>query len=143
MSDEHLFQAAREASARADYSGANAVQIGCVIAYKKNILAKGWNTDKTHPQQAYYNQYRFKQHGNNYLPDKCHAEAAALNRISNLNGIDWNKVHVYVYRAYKDGSLAPSRPCPSCIAYLKSLHIKHLHYTTKDGYAHEEIKYDE
>ena len=60
MNDSHLFKAARKASRAASYSGVNAVKIGCVVAYKGTILAKGCNSDRTHPTQARYNIYRYK-----------------------------------------------------------------------------------
>lgn len=137
--DYHLFQAAREAARNADYSGANAVQIGCVAAYKGTILAKGCNSDKTHPVQKQYNVLRYKDIGNNYLPEKIHAETDVIRRIKDLD-IDKSKVHLYIYREFKNGNLAPSRCCPSCIAMLRASGIKHIHYTTQDGFAHEILK---
>lgn len=137
-SDYHLFQAAEDASHNANYSGANAVQIGCVIAYKGTILAKGYNSDKTHPVQKQFNQYRFEDNGPKYLPPKAHSELTALNKIKYLD-IDFSKVRLYVYRAYKDGRPALARPCPACIAYARALGVKHLFYTTNDGYCEEEL----
>jgi hypothetical protein len=54
------------------------------------------------------------------LPAKCHAETAVISKIKNLD-IDFSKVHVYLYREFKNGELGPSKPCPSCMAYLKSI----------------------
>ncbi len=139
MNDSHLFKAAKIVSESADYTGANAVQIGCVIVYKGTILAKGCNSDRTHPMQEHYNRFRFKQVGNRYLPSKVHSEIAALTKIKFLD-IDFSRVHIYIYRQFKDGSLALCRPCPACIAAIKKLGIKHLHYTTEDGYCHEVLE---
>lgn len=138
MNDAHLFKAARDCSKNADYSGGGKAKIGCVAVYKGTILAKGWNTDKTHSEQAYYNQWRYKDSANNYLPDKLHAEMSVLNRIKYLD-IDFSKLHLYVYREYRNGSLAPSRPCPSCLAAIKQLGIRNVHYTTLDGYCTEKL----
>lgn len=138
MNDDHLFNAAKICSKNADYSGGNKAQIGCVIAYKGSILAKGWNTNKTHSAQAYYNKWRFKACENNYLPDKCHSEVAALTKIKYLD-IDMSKVHIYIYREHKDGSLACARPCRACYAAIKEMGIKNIHYTNEDSYCHEKI----
>ena len=57
MNTQHMFDAARQVSLESDYSGGSQVQIGCIIAYKGSILAKGYNSDKTHPMQEHYNKY--------------------------------------------------------------------------------------
>lgn len=136
MNDAHLFKAAKEVSKKADYTGGNnIVQIGCVVAYKGTILAKGCNTDRTHTVQEIYNKYRYKDTGNKYLPAKCHSEVAALSKIKYLD-IDFSKVHVYVYRAYRNGGLANCKPCKACENYARALGIKHFHYTDESGYCH-------
>lgn len=30
--------------------------------------------------------------------------------------------------------------CPSCMAAIKDLGIRHIYYTTNDGYAYEEVE---
>lgn len=136
MSDEHLFKLARECSLQSDYSGS--ARIGCIVVYKHCVLAKGQNSNKTHTEQAKYNIWRYKNCGNRYLPDKSHAELAALVKIKYLD-IDFSKVHVYVYRELRDGSIAIAKPCPACMAAIKKMGIKHLHYTTNDGYCYEKL----
>ena len=32
-----------------------------------------------------------------------------------------------------------SRPCPSCLVAIKDMGIKHIYYTTDDGFAYEQI----
>lgn len=139
MNNEHLFKAAREASFAADYSGANAVKIGCVVAYRGTILAKGCNADRTHPTQERFNRFRYKDVGARYLPAKVHSEVAAVTKIKYLD-IDFSKVHVFVYRELKDGRLANSKPCAACLAYIRSLGIRHIHWTEESGYCHLKIK---
>lgn len=139
MSDSHLFKIARECSLKSDYkSGSSSARIGCVVVYKGTILAKSFNSDKTHTFQAKYNKWRYKDSDGRYLPSKAHAEIICLQKIKYLD-IDFSKVHIYVYRELKDGSLAMARPCPSCMAAIKELGIKHIHYTTCDGFAAERI----
>lgn len=140
MNDAHLFKAAHEASLKADYSGGSKTKLGTVVAYKGSILAKGWNSDKTHTRQAYYNRYRhFHQDKHNYLPSKIHSEIAALNKIKFLD-IDFSRIHVYVYRE-ANGKPAMARPCAACMAVIKKMGIKNIHYTTADGYAHERLNF--
>ncbi len=139
MNDAHLFKIARECSLKADYSGCGRARIGCVVVYNGSILAKGCNSDKTHTEQAKYNQWRFKDCGNRYLPSKTHAEIATLNRIKYLD-IDMSRVYVYIYRETRNGHLAMCRPCNACMAAIRQMGIKHILYTTDDGYAHEVLK---
>ena len=140
MKDSHLFKLARESSLKADYTGCSKVKIGCIVVYKGTILAKGCNSDKTHTFQARYNKWRYSEDENNrYLPAKIHAEADCLNKIKYLD-IDFSKVHVYVYRELRDGTVAMARPCPACMAAIKKMGIQNIHYTTDCGFAAERIK---
>lgn len=139
MNDKHMFKAAREISFDSDYNNGK-VRIGCVVTYKGTILARSCNTDKTHPVQDKYNVYRFNKNKNGYLPPKCHAEMLAISRIRYLD-IDFSKVHVFIYRELKSGELGMCRPCKACMAAIKEMGIKHIHYTTYDGYCHEVIDF--
>ena len=138
---ERYFKFAREASKRATYTGSHKFSpaIGAVAIYKGSIVATAWNTNKTSPLQARYNIYRFRD--SNTL-DKTHAEICLIQKLRWRFGdsIDWAKVYIYLYREYKDGTLAPSRPCPSCLALIKELGIKRIAYTTEDGYAEEKFR---
>jgi len=139
MNDSHLFKLARECSFHSDYKGCASARIGTVVVYKGSVLAKGFNSDRTHTSQAYYNKWRYKDEGNKYLPPKIHSELAALQKIQYLD-IDFSKIHVFVYRETKRGKLALARPCPSCMAAIKKMGIKNIHYTTNDGFAHERLQ---
>ena len=108
-------------------------RMGCVVTYKGRIISSGFNSNKTHPIQNKYNRIRFEETGS---PDSLHAEIHALSQIQNLD-IDWNKVTVYTYRIMKSREFGLAKPCKSCMAYIKSLGIKHICYTTNDGFAHE------
>ena len=138
MNDAHLFKIARECSLKADYSGCGRARVGCVVAYNGCVLVKGYNSDKTHTEQAKYNRWRYKDVGNRYLPCKQHAEIAALAKIKYLD-IDMSKIKVYVYRETRDGHVAIARPCNACIAAIRQMGIKHILYTTNDGFAHETL----
>lgn len=137
---ERYFKFAREAAHWADYQGTrSAPAIGAVAEYKGSLVAEAWNTNKTSPLQARYNVYRFRDAD---TPDKAHCETQLCQRLRWKfgDGINWSKVHIYLYREYKDGKLACSRPCQSCMAMLRDFGIKKIFYTTEDGYAEEKIK---
>lgn len=138
MNDLHYFKVAREVSFESDYSGGGRPRIGCIVVYKGAILAKGYNTDKTHTAQAQYNKWRYKKTDGRYLPDKCHAEVACIFKIQYLD-IDMSRVHVFIYRETRNGALAMARPCNACLHAIKDMGIKNIHYTTDSGYAYEKI----
>ena len=111
--------------------------IGACAEYKGTIVATAYNTNKTSPLQAKYNVYRFRAD----TPDKAHAEISLIQKLRWKFGdsIDWSKVHIYLYREYKDGNLGPSRPCPSCMTLMRELGIKKIYYTTEDGFVEEKF----
>ena len=139
--DAHLFKIARECSLMSDYtSNCSSARVGCITTYKGAILTKSFNSNKTHTIQAKYNKWRYNSDvEKKYLPSKIHAELGCIQRIKYLD-IDFSKVHIYIYRETKKGELAMARPCPSCMAAIKELGIRHIHYTTSDGYCYEKLK---
>lgn len=139
MNHEHYLDLAKECSERSDYTGCSGVHVGCVFVYHGTVLAKGWNSDKTHTFQREYNKIRFSAR-DGYYPDKLHAESAVLQRVKYLD-IDFSKATLYIYRGYKNGTPAMARCCPSCMAAAKSLHIGTIVYTTDAGYAIEKLQY--
>lgn len=131
-----FFRKAAEQAKKSDYVGPNSSPaVGCVISYKGTILALGHNSNKTSPIQKKYNRKRFADVG---TPDKLHAECSALTKIKFLD-IDFSKVQLYTYRELKSGKIANSRPCPSCMAMIKDMGIKHIYYTTNEGYCEERL----
>ena len=139
--NKRYFKFAREASKCATYHGSKnfAPAIGAVAIYKGTIAATAYNTNRTSPLQAKYNVYRYRDKD---TLAKSHAETSLIQRLRWKFGdsIDWSKVNIYLYREYKNGELAPSRPCPSCMAMLRELGIQNIYYTTENGYAKEEFK---
>ena len=140
--NERYFKFAREASLKADYKGSNACspRIGAVAVYKGSIVAEAFNTNKTSPIQARYNIYRFD---NDSVPAKQHCENLLYQRLRWTFGesLDWTKVDIYLYREYRNGKMASSRPCPSCMKLLKDdLKLKRVFYTTPDGVVEERFR---
>ena len=140
MMNKRYFKFAREAAMRATYRGTrSAPQIGAIAIYKKSIVAEAWNSNKTSPLQAQYNVYRYTDSD---TPAKIHCETALVQKLRWKFGdsIQWDKLEIYLYREYKDGSLAPSRPCPSCMAMLRNLGMKRIFYTTEEGFVEEKFR---
>lgn len=53
--DYQYFKKAKEISKNSDF---NKIHIGCIAVYQGNIIGVGYNSNKTHPVQKYYNKYR-------------------------------------------------------------------------------------
>lgn len=111
--------------------------VGCIAVYQGKIIGVGYNSEKTHPIQYYYNKYR-NNNRNEYFVPKLHAEINCINSIRHLD-INFQKIKLYIYRVLNDKPYGISRPCPSCMAAIKDFGIKNIYYTTDDGYAYEKI----
>lgn len=109
---------------------------GCVVTQRGRVLAAGFNSRKSHPQQQRYNQYRVFRDAPSPLPAQLHAELAALVQLRNSD-VDWGKVDVFVYRIRRDRPHGLARPCPACLRYLRDLGVHSIWYTTDDGACHE------
>lgn len=129
--DIHYFDKASKVAEISDFAKIN---IGCVAVYQGTIIGVGFNTNKTHPMQKKYNRYR---NGENFIP-KLHAEINCLNSIRYLD-INFSKVKLYIYRKRKSAKYGMCRPCPSCLAAIKDLGIKHIYYTTDEGFVYERM----
>lgn len=132
--DYRYFKKAESAASLSDF---HQIHFGCVAVYKCSIIGTGFNTNKTHPLQKYYNQFR-EEPGNNKFMPKLHAEINCLNQLKHLD-VDFSKVKLYIYRSRNDRHFSLARPCPSCMAAIKDLGIKHIYYTTDDGFAYEKV----
>ena len=132
-SDYKFFQKAYHAASISNYKKEH---IGCVAVYQGQIIGIGYNCNKTHPIQKFYNRYR---ENNCYMLPTLHAEINCLNQIKNLN-IKFSKVKLYIYRIRHDQPYGLARPCPSCMAAIKDLGIKNIYYTTNEGYSYERLK---
>ena len=126
--DMHYFVKASQVAEISDFAKIN---IGCIVVYQGTIIGLGFNTNKTHPMQKKYNRYR------NFTP-KLHAEINCLNSIRYLD-INFSKVKLYIYRKRKSVKYGICRPCPSCMAAIKDLGIKHVYYTTDEGFVYERM----
>lgn len=129
------FKAAKAMSELSDFKQ----QTGCVIIYKHKIISSGFNHHKSNPLQKKYNKYRFAD--DNADAHSVHAETDALLPLIKRKDIDFSHVSIYLYRQYKNGGLAPSRCCESCLALIRSLGIRYIYYTERNSYVSEELIY--
>lgn len=124
------FQEAYKCSVSSDFYKC---KTGCVAYYNGVVLARGWNSHKTHPLQNKYNKLRFSD------TDKfrccLHAEMMVVAKIRHLD-IDFAKVQIYVWRGEKDRPRL-SKPCAACEQALKDLGIKDVYYTGELSFIHE------
>lgn len=128
------FKAAKSMSELSDFKQHH---IGAVAVAGHKIISSGCNSMKTNPTQKRLNIHRFSVD----TPHTIHAELACLLPLINRKDINFNDVSLYIYREYKNGSTAISRPCLSCMALIKQLGIRKLYYTGDGSYIHEEIIY--
>lgn len=136
-----MFEKARQVAQTSTYGGHS---FGCVMTYKKHIIAMSSNSSKTHSMQKQYNRkYRKFKKSDKPIMDSGHAEILALADILYplAQSIDWRQVRVYVYRISPGRRLGMglARPCAACMAALRDKGVRHILYSTNDGYSHEEI----
>ena len=139
--DYRFFELARQEASRSSF---DRFHVGCVIVYKGHIIGRGTNSDKTHPLQKKYNKERhFNHNGTKPIKHSVHAEIAALSSIPYpiQENIDWSKVKIYTFRIAPGKKLRQglSRPCDACLAAIRDRGIRHIYYSTSDGFAREEI----
>jgi deoxycytidylate deaminase len=133
-SHKAYFKAAKAISELSDFPR---VKIGCCAVYKHKIISSGCNSIKTNPTQKRLNIHRFSVD----TPHTIHAELACLLPLINREDIDFRDVSLYVYREYKNGCTALSKPCPSCMAFIRELGIRKLYYSGDNSYINEELIY--
>lgn len=130
----------RKAKSMTELSDFNHIHIGCVAVYSRKIIGAGCNTYKTHPiQKEYDDKYRTLHNGDKVANlHALHAEINCLNSIK--KDVQWDKVELYIYRKMVKKPFGLARPCPACMAMIKDKGIKHIYYTTNDGFAYEHLE---
>ena len=126
-SQKRKFDIARAASIHGQHESA---RIGAAIFKKNELISVAFNSYKTHTRFNDVNSFHINK---TYV---LHAEMAAILKARrDLSGCD-----IFVYREYKNGSTAMSRPCNACYNALAEVGIKYVYYTTKDGFYKERIR---
>lgn len=136
--DLKYFELAKEEAELSDY---DRIHLGCIAVCGNTVISEGHNTQKTHPMQMIYNEYR-PLYDATKIHHSMHAEMMCLNKVQKLindKEVSASKIKLYIYRIRKDIPHGISRPCPACMARIKDMGIKHIYYTTDSGYAKEEI----
>lgn len=137
MSDYHINSPPNSSSGINKQS--KGARVDCIAVYGNRILSTGFNMDRTHPLQAKYNQFRMFNSPEKAI-HKLHAEIACLSPLLSIkNDLNWNKVSLYVYRSCNSREHGYARPCPACMKLIHDLGIRHVYYSTDDGYAYEQI----
>lgn len=138
--DMKMFDAARRVALQSDFDN---FHIGCVIVYKKHIIASACNTNKTSPKQKKYNRKRDFNKSSKPTKHSMHAEIRALSLIPYplQQTINWREVSVYTYRICRGKRLGHglARSCAGCMAAIKDLGIQDMYYTTDTGFCYEKI----
>lgn len=112
--------------------GRGKIGIGCAIVNGNYVVSEGVNKRKTHSVQQHYNNI-----SEYFAPvPNIHAEIDALIKSRNH---DLTGTEVFVYRELVGGSLGNCRPCRACMRALRDAGVKHIYYTTENGFHYERI----
>lgn len=125
--ERRFFNIAKEISKFSNFKP----HVGAVITQGKRIISTGFNSNKTHPLQHKYNIYRNFNDYASSVPLE-HAEVHALSHLIGKK-LPWDTFSIFVYREFKDGTPACSKPCEACDKLIKELGIKNIYYVDKNG----------
>lgn len=89
-------------------------KMSSVIVRKNRVIGTGFNQLKTHS----LSKHPFKS---------LHAEVHAVLKTTNKE--DLEGAEIYIYRENRYGLPALAKPCPYCLALLKEVGIKRMHYS--------------
>lgn len=109
-------------------------RVGAILVNKGRIIAKGFNSIKSHPLQKFYNNERTDI--TDSAPHYIHAEIDILKKFK---GEDLKGSEMFVYHIGKNGKQKLARPCAACMKAIKNHGIEVIHYSTEDGLATEYI----
>ena len=104
-------------------------KVGALILNKNKIVSQGVNQEKkTHPLQA-----KFAQLAGLDTKIYLHAEIAALVKCRS----ECDTIVVARLGGNTQEELRMSKPCPICRLALQEAGIKHVYYTTDEGFLYE------
>ena len=134
--DYKFFDVARKVALGSDFK----TKIGAVAVYGGKVIASAASSEKTHSLQAKYNRFRnFTLDCIDCLP-KVHAEIRLIAKLKKMQGIDYRRVYIYVYRLCKSREHGLARPCSACWEAMKDLGIERVYYSTDIGYCVEIVE---
>ena len=120
---KNFFDKAREVSFLADHR----CKIGAVITHKNKIISAAYN------QKFIWDELTKKFNPNATI----HAEVAAILKIKNKRIL--RDCEIFIYRERAIGGLGICKPCGTCTRILKSFGLIKIHFTSPEGYHHEEL----
>lgn len=136
--DYKFFEQARRTALQSDFK----TKIGAVAVYGGKVIASAASSEKTSPLQMKYNRFRdFAIDCADCLP-KVHAEIALVNKLRKMDGVDFKRVTVYIFRICKSREMGMARCCPGCMKALEDLGVRMIAYSTDRGFAKEWIGVD-
>lgn len=127
---------AKEASKDSTYPRQS---LGSCLVYGNKIIALGCNSIRTSPLQYKFNKYRKFTDFHAKNNGAAHAEISVLLKTRFLD-LDWKHVTLYIYREFKNGKRALSKPCAACEMACLERGIGTIIYTTETGYEIWKIK---
>lgn len=114
----------------------NRYRIGAILVVKGKVVARGYNSTKSHPMQKIYNAERTDV--TDSAPHYLHAEIDILTKIRGMD-LDFKNAELYVYHINNKGEQRMARPCAACMKAIKEHEISVIHYSTPEGLATEYI----
>jgi len=110
-------------------------QMGAILLKKKKIVAASCNYDKkSHPVQHWWAQKTAELYGKDFSEKVfIHAEIGAMVKCKT----DADTIIVCRVGGHGRDELRNARPCKICSAYLMYSNIKHVHYSTDNGFVYE------
>jgi deoxycytidylate deaminase len=131
---QRFFSIAKRNADQSTYTrkGRGKIAIGSAIVKGNYVVSEGMNRKKTHVVQQRYNDLSAY-----FAPiPNIHAEVDALIKSKHH---DLTGTEVFVYRELVNGTLGNCRPCRACMRALKDAGVKHIYYTTEQGFHYERI----
>lgn len=134
--ENQLFEQARALALSSDMPRA---KLGAIVYYKGRVIGAGANSSTPHPLQAKYDRFRtLDTSGDLSHLHAIHAEIAAINSVNRkvAMNIEWEKAEIFIYRVrYINGQeeMGLSKPCPACMAIIRDMKIKTIHYTDNEN----------
>jgi deoxycytidylate deaminase len=114
-------------------------KLGAVLVIKGRVIARGYNSAKSHPIQKRYNMERLNMEHDS-APHHLHAEMEVLTKA---RGVDLRNAEIFVYHINAHGDQKMARPCAACMKAIKEHGVCVIHYSTPDGFATEYLNPEE
>lgn len=117
------------------YSSPSEFKVGAVLLSKKKVISFSCNYDRrTHPVQSKWATRAEMRYGEDYSKKTyLHAEIGALIKAKK----DADTVVICRVGGLSGLELLNARPCKVCSGFLIESGIKHVHYSTNQGFRYE------